>query len=176
MTAPYPSSHLSSMMMGRFGPSSIAGNSPTEGPGTGTAGMEQFRILEHTADVGFEAFGSTRQEAFVNAARALIYLIVDLEAIDAHEAVSVQVQGTDPESLLVNWLSELLYLHDAEGWLFRDFEILSLQEDSLSALARGEKFHSARHQAKLLVKAITYHQLALERTPEGWRAQVYVDI
>ncbi len=147
--------------------------------GRGDAGigpMRSFRILEHTADVGFEAFGPTREEAFVNAARALVYLIVDLDAIDPREEVPVQVQGTDPESLLVNWLSELLYLHDAEGWLFRDFKILNLQDDSLSALARGEKFHPSRHQAKLLVKAITYHQLTLERTPEGWRAQVYVDI
>jgi SHS2 domain-containing protein len=164
------------MMMGHLDCSSIAGTSPIERLRTGNAGMQPFRILEHTADVGFEAFGSTREEAFVNAARALTYLIVDLEAIDPREEVSVQVQGTDPESLLVNWLSELLYLHDAEGWLFRDFEILNLQDDSLSALACGEKFHRSRHQAKLLVKAITYHQLALERIPEGWRAQVYVDI
>jgi SHS2 domain-containing protein len=138
--------------------------------------MRSFRILEHTADVGFEAFGSTREETFVNAARALIDLVVDLDTIDPREEVTLQVQGADPESVLVNWLSELLYLHDAEGWLFRDFEIQNLRDDSLSAIARGEKFHRPRHQAKLLVKAITYHQLALERTPEGWRAQVYVDI
>ena len=138
--------------------------------------MQPFRILEHPADVGFEAFGTTREEAFVNAARALFYLIVELETIETREEVSVQVQGADPESVLVNWLSELLYLHDAEGWLFRDFEIQSLQDNSLSALARGEKFQRSRHQAKLLVKAITYHQLALEVTPGGWRAQVYVDI
>jgi SHS2 domain-containing protein len=90
--------------------------------------------------------------------------------------VALQIHGPDPESVLVNWLSELLYLHDAEGWLFRDFEIQSLQDNSLSALARGEKFQPSRHQAKMLVKAITYHQLALEKTPWGWRAQVYVDI
>jgi SHS2 domain-containing protein len=164
------------MMMGRFDLTAKAGKSPREGRKAGIAGMQQFRILEHTADVGFEAFGSTREEAFVNAARALTYLIVELDAIDPGEEVSVQVQGTDPVSLLVNWLSELLYLHDAEGWLFRDFEIQSLQDDSLSAVARGEKFQRSRHQAKLLVKAITYHQLALEETPRGWRAQVYVDI
>jgi SHS2 domain-containing protein len=76
----------------------------------------------------------------------------------------------------VNWLSELLFLHDAEGWIFRDFEIQSLHDDWLRARARGEKFQRSRHQAKLLVKAITYHQLALEKTPGGWRAQVYVDI
>ncbi|MGO8819153.1 MAG: archease [Terriglobia bacterium] len=138
--------------------------------------MEPFRILEHTADVGFEAFGSTREEAFVNAARALIYLIVELDSIDSREELPIEVQGADPESVLVNWLSELLYLHDAEGWLFRDFEIRSLHDNSLSAVARGERFQRSRHQAKLLVKAITYHQLALEKTPRGWRAQVYVDI
>jgi SHS2 domain-containing protein len=138
--------------------------------------MRQFRFLEHTADVGFEAFGSSREETFVNAARALTCLIVDLEAISLREEVTLQVQGTDPESLLVNWLSELLYLHDAEGWLFGDFKILNLQDDSLSALARGEKFRRGRHQAKLLVKAITYHQLVLAKTVEGWRARVYVDI
>ncbi|MFZ0960128.1 MAG: archease [Terriglobia bacterium] len=138
--------------------------------------MQEFRILEHTADVGFEAFGSTREEAFTNAARALIYLIVELDTIDPREEVAVQVQGADPESVLVNWLSELLYLHDAEGWLFRDFEIQNLRDNSLTAMARGEKFQPSRHQAKLMVKAITYHQLALEKTPGGWRAQVYVDI
>lgn len=164
------------MMKGPFEISSIAGKSPRERLRIGNAGMQQFRILEHTADVGFEAFGSTREEAFVNAARALFYLIVELDTIDPREEVWVQVQGADPESVLVNWLSELLYLQDAEGWLFRDFEIQSLHDDSLSALARGEKFQPSRHQIKLLVKAITYHQLALEETPRGWRAQVYVDI
>jgi SHS2 domain-containing protein len=138
--------------------------------------MEPFRTLEHTADVGFEAFGSTREEVFTNAARALMNIIVDLDTIEPREAVVLQISGPDPESVLVNWLSEMLYLHDAEGWLFQDFEIQTLHDTSLSALARGEKFQRSRHQAKLLVKAITYHQLTLERTPQGWRAQVYVDI
>ena len=138
--------------------------------------MQPFRTLEHTADVGFEAFGSTREEVFTNAARALVDIIVDLDSIQAVGEVSLQIEGPDPESLLVNWLSEILFLHDAEGWLFRDFEVRSLQDNSLSALARGEKYERSRHQTKLLVKAITYHQLALEKTPGGWRAQVYVDI
>jgi len=138
--------------------------------------MPEFRILEHTADVGFEAFGRTREEAFAHAARALMDLIVELETIELREDVPVRVQGEDPESVLVNWLSELLYLHDAEGWLLRDFEIRNLGDDSLIAVARGERFQQSRHRVKLQVKAITYHQLALERTSQGWRAQVYVDI
>jgi len=138
--------------------------------------MQSFRILEHTADVGFEAWGATREEVFAHAARALINLIVDLEAVNPREQVAVRIQGSDPASVLVNWLSEILFLHDAEAWLFREFEIQDLQDDSLNALARGEKFDRSRHQAKLMVKAITYHQLVLEESPQGWRAQVYVDI
>lgn len=67
-----------------------------------------FRIPEPTADVGFGAFGSTREEAFVNAARALIYLIVELDSIDPREEVPVEVRGADPEDVLVNWLSQAL--------------------------------------------------------------------
>jgi len=138
--------------------------------------MQPFRILEHTADVGFEAWGTTREEVFANAARALISLIVDLEAIAPREEITLEIHGPDLESVLVNWLSELLYLHDAEAWLFREFEVQNLGNDSLRARARGEKLERSRHEVKLLVKAITYHQLVLEESPQGWRAQVYVDI
>jgi SHS2 domain-containing protein len=144
-------------------------------PGDGCS-MEPYRVLEHTADIGFEAFGATRQEVFANAARALVDLIVSLDSVQSRDEVSIRAEGSDSPSLLVNWLSEILYLHDAEGWLFRDFEIKELSDHSLSAVARGEKFNRSRHQAKLMVKAITYHQLALEEAAEGWRARVYLDI
>lgn len=138
--------------------------------------MERFRVLEHTADIGFEAFGATREELFRNAGLALIDLIVDIDSIRPSEEVPLRVQGSDAPGLLVNWLSEILYWQDTSGWLFCDFEMVALEDLSLSARARGEKFDRSRHQAKLLVKAITYHQLALEPTTEGWRARVYVDI
>jgi SHS2 domain-containing protein len=138
--------------------------------------MEPFRILEHPADIGFEAFGPTCEEVFANAARALFHLILDLDSVEPRTEVAVQVEGSDPASLLVNWLSELLYLNDAKGWLFSEFEVERLDDRSLTARARGEKFECTRHRAKLQVKAITYHQLALERTAEGWQARVYVDI
>jgi SHS2 domain-containing protein len=138
--------------------------------------VEPFRILEHTADVGFEAWGAKREDVFANAARALFHLIVEPDSVVPRAEVSVQVEGREPADLLVNWLSEILYLHDAEGWLFRDFEVGALGNTALAAVARGEKIDRKRHQLKLLVKAITYHQLALEETSEGWRARVYVDI
>jgi len=138
--------------------------------------MQPFRVLEHTADIGFEAFGATRSEVFANAGRALMHLMVDLEAIVPREEVWLRAEASDMPSLLVNWLSEILYRFDAEAWLFRDFEFDELTEHSLAAMARGEKFDRRRHQLKLMVKAVTYHQLELKETEEGWRAQVYVDI
>ena len=135
-----------------------------------------FRVLEHTADVGFEAFGASREELFAHAAQALMHLVVDLDRIRPSRELAVNAEGSDPPGLLVNWLNEILYLHDADGWLFRDFRVQELRDTAITAVARGERFDRTRHQAKLLVKAVTYHQLALEETPSGWRAHVYVDI
>lgn len=140
------------------------------------ANVDFFRVLEHTADVGFEAFGATREELFAHAAQALIHLEVDLDRIWPLRELTVKAEGLDPPDLLVNWLNEILYLHDAEGWLFRDFSVKELGNTAITAVARGEKFDRTRHEAKLLVKAVTYHQLALEETASGWRAQVYVDV
>jgi len=138
--------------------------------------VDSFRILEHTADIGFAAFGSSREELFANAARALIDLEVDLDTIRPSRELTVKAEGSAWPDLLVNWLSEILYLNDAEGWLFRNFRVQELREKAISATARGEKFDRARHRVKVLVKAVTYHQLVLEETTQGWHAQVYVDI
>src|SRR5438128_12335992 len=92
--------------------------------------MEPFRVLEHTADVGFEAFGATREEVFANAGRALLFLITDLEGIEPRDCVGIHLQGSDPPSLMVNWLSEILYPYDAEGWLLRDLALHSLSDHS----------------------------------------------
>jgi protein archease len=138
--------------------------------------MSRFRILEHTADVGFEAFGSTLPQVFENAARALAHLIADAAMVEPRQEVRIEVEGTDPTDLLVNWLSEILFQHDAEGLLFHDFRVESLDDHAVSGIAWGEKIDPARHQTNLMVKAITYHQLSLQKTAGGWRAQVYVDI
>jgi protein archease len=138
--------------------------------------MSDFRILEHTADVGFEAFGRSLKEAFENAARAMFHLIVEESSVEPKEEVFIEITGISPPNLLVNWLSELLYLHDAEQWLFRDFNLKTLDDHAARGYAWGEKFNRARHRTNLQIKAVTYHQLSVEKCGEGWRARVYVDI
>lgn len=138
--------------------------------------MQPYRVLEHTADVGFETWGATREEVFARAALALQDLMVEVNTISPREEMVLRIEGEDASALLVNWLSHILYLFDAEGRVFHDIKVQHFEDRALEAVAHGENFDRARHAVKLQVKAITYHQLALEQTPEGWRARVFLDI
>ena len=138
---------------------------------------QPFRILDHIADVGFECTGKTLEALFANAAKALVHFFVDLETIKAREELKIEVTGEDKESLLVNWLSEILFLIDSDNWLLSDFRVSIRGTNSLSATVRGEKWNRSRHVPKLLVKAVTYHLLEISKVSgAGWQSRVFVDI
>ena len=137
---------------------------------------EGYRILEHPADVGIEAFGHTLAEAFEYSARGLTSLIVEPASVDRLEQRFVSLKGTDPENLLVRWLSEILYLYDGEDFLLSDVNISRLSEGELDATLVGEKLIEGKHKLRMDVKAITYHQLKVGETPEGVFLRVFLDI
>jgi SHS2 domain-containing protein len=139
--------------------------------------MEQgFRILEHPADVGIEAFGNTLEDAFKYAALGLTSIIVEPASVDPSEQRFVSLKGTDPENLLVRWLSEIIYLYDGEDFLLSDVNIQRLTHGELEAKLFGEKIIDGKHKLKMDVKAITYHQLKVEETREGVLLRVFLDI
>ena len=135
-----------------------------------------FEIINHTADIGIIAYGKNAGDLFVNAGKGLFNLIIDPEQVTASEAYIVEVKGEDREALLVNWLNELIYLFEAKGEVFKDFQIISIRETELKARAMGEKINPEKHRFHREVKAATYHQLRIEQTVNGWRAQVIFDI
>jgi SHS2 domain-containing protein len=135
-----------------------------------------FEVIEHPADVGFVAYGRTLEELFTNAALAMLSLACDLEGIEERERREVEAAGTDTESLLYAWLAEILAVWDAEQLAFRRVEVSHLAGGHVRGTAYGEKFDKTRHRAGTYIKAVTYHQLRVEQTPEGWRAQVYLDV
>ncbi len=137
---------------------------------------KDFEVLSHTADIGIIAYGDDLPEVFINAARGLMSIIVNFEEIEARRARNIEISAIDREALLINWLNELVYIIDAEQMLFKDFEVSSLTETSLKGKARGEKIDIGKHHVKIQVKAATYHQLKVEETAEGWRAQVIFDV
>ena len=134
-----------------------------------------FEVLEHTADTGIIAYGADLKQAFANAAIGLFSLIVDLGSVRETLELQVEVNAPDTESLLVEWLNELIYIFDVDNLLFKRFEIIELEAGRLRARAYGEKVETERHEIKLGVKAATYHMLRIEKN-NGYKLQVIFDI
>lgn len=134
-----------------------------------------FEILEHPSDLGIRATGGSLAEAFINAARGLLHVILEGGTLERSERL-VTLTASDKGHLLVRWLSEVLYLYDAEHFVPAAFRFTEFSDTSLRAEIRGEAFDGLRHQAKLDVKAVTYHQLALEEHPGRCQVTVFLDI
>lgn len=131
-----------------------------------------YEHLEHTADLALRFYGRDRHELFAHAAHAMFSELADLEAGGASSERQVAVRGMDYESLLVNWLNELLYLHETEGEVYSVFEIVKLSPRRLRAVAKGWQTQSVQ----TIIKAATYHQLAIEKTADGYTATVVFDV
>ena len=136
---------------------------------------KDFEIIDHTADVGIRAYGANMNEAFANAARALFSLITELDDVDEVLHRDTKLTAPDIESLLVEWLNELIYLFDVENILFKRFDITQLDNTRLKARSYGEKVDSSKHRLKMGVKAATYHMLKVDRG-DGCTVQVLFDI
>ncbi len=136
---------------------------------------KEFEILNHTADAGIIAYGASMNEAFANAAKGLFSLITELD--DVEEAIyrDIELTAPDEESLLVEWLNELIYLFDVENILFKRFDITELSDTHLKARSYGHKVDSSKHKIKIGVKAATYHMLKIDKS-NGIRVQVLFDI
>lgn len=135
-----------------------------------------FEILEHPADIGFRAYAASLPQLFAECAHALISLILDSSDIEPRQQLTLGVEGQDYESLLVNWLNEVLYSTDSQRLALGRFDITVLDETHLECTAFGEQRDPRKHPAKLIVKAVTYHQLRITHTVENWTADVYVDV
>ncbi len=135
-----------------------------------------FELLDHPADIGFRAFGSTLPELFANSALALLTIAAEPESVNPREQYSLSVCSTDREALLVDWLNEVLYWFDGKQVAFRNFTINRWEDTALDATGLGEPRDPVCHRSKLIVKAVTWHQLKIEERDGVWVAQVFLDV
>ena len=135
-----------------------------------------FRLLEHTADMGIAAEGETLGELFIQATLGLRRIVSASDDIRQETELRVELQAQDLEELLVNWLGELVFLLESRQFLPASCTFDRISKQQLSARIRGETVDPARHPLDREVKAVTYHQIRVEQTDDGWRAQVYVDL
>ena len=133
----------------------------------------EFEIIDHTADVGIKAFGKSINELFENAAKGMFHLIQGGSRVESIETHYIQLENRELDELLVDWLSELNFLHQTEMVLFSDFKV-QVGEDGLQAEVRGERLDNDIHKVQMEIKAVTYHML--EVNLENGFAQVLFDI
>ena len=131
-------------------------------------------VLEHTADIGIRAWGDSVETVFEQAAWGLAEILGAAAAGGNGDEHVVTASAGDREALLVDFLNELLLLHEREESAFTGIEILELSGTDLRALVRSVPLTGEPMGTGL--KAATYHRLALRKTDAGWEAEVYLDV
>ncbi len=137
--------------------------------------MGSHRLLEHTADMAIEVFGETLRDLFVEAGRGLREMICADAVAKGGKEKRIEVAGQDEGELLVNWLNEILFLFET-GFFPTDFAVAQIEGGKVRGSVFGEPFDPQRHPIEREVKAVTYHQLNVEQTEEGWKVTVFVDL
>ena len=135
-----------------------------------------YEIINHTADLGIVVKGGNIRELFVNAANAMSDLMVKAEVGEKGAKRRLIVEGEDLPDLMVRWLGEILYLFNGEHMLVRAIEIGSINPTRLQSTLSGVSLKKCRYEILREIKAVTYHQIAVEETAKGWVARVIFDI
>lgn len=141
---------------------------------------KKFEILDiTTADVAIAAYGKNINELFENAAIGMMSIITDVEKIENKLKKEIKVDALDLESLMFNWLNELLFYLDAYSLIFSKFKIKIEKIDDekliLHAICYGDKISGKNYEIKTHIKAATYHQLKIEKN-DFWKAKIIFDI
>ena len=118
----------------------------------------KFKFIEHTADVGVEAYGETIEETFKNAALGFLEIMTDTSKVEPKVKKEFSVESEDLKSLLYDFLEKFLFFHDSENLVFSKFKV-KIQGNKLEAEVWGEEFNKEKHEDKTSVKAITYHRM-----------------
>jgi len=137
---------------------------------------KKYKFINHTADVGIKVWGESLESLFENAAYSMFDILTELDKVKVKESLGVEIEGKRTDELLADWLRNLLYKFNGEGYLLREFNIEEISKKDLKAKVGGEKLDLSRHTLKTEIKAVTYHGLEVKKTSQGWEAQVIFDV
>ena len=126
-------------------------------------------------DLGIEITAPTRSELFRNAVLALADLLVEISSVKSIDARAVEVTGNDDVDLMHDLLTELLQLFAADNFIWRDAAVEE-RGRALYVIIKGESFDVAHMVPRGEIKAVTYHQMTVERATNAWRARIIFDV
>ena len=136
------------------------------------SGKAGYQELEHTADWQLKAWGADVPSLFEQAALGMVDLSGIQLAANPRVTKELRLEAPDREILLVDFLSELLYLGETENIGFDDFD-LQVEDAVLHAKIEGAPIESQTKE----IKAVTYHNLKIEERPDGvWEVNIVFDV
>ena len=135
-----------------------------------------YQIIDHTADLGIIVKGPDVKQLFIHAAQAMTDLMVEGDIRDKIAIRDVLVEGEDFPDLMVRWLGEILYLFVGENLIVNLIEVKSISPIQLKSTLTLARFEPEHHQILREIKAVTYHQIAVDKRDDGWEARVIFDI
>ena len=148
------------------------GQSPAETGLTATAN-EGYEEIEHTADVALRVRARSLEKLFCLAARGMFALMTDASGVATASEIALDVTASDRETLLVNWLSELLFQHEMTGQVFREFDLTITPGWQLRGKARGGP---SQMEMRKHIKAVTFHDLRIDEHDDVYETTVVFDI
>jgi SHS2 domain-containing protein len=131
----------------------------------------RFEEVEHVADAALRVYGGDWKALLTNAALGMFSLISDWNDTPLSTEREIYLRSLDSETLLVYWLTELLYLHEIEGVVYVDFDVLDASPNSLQAIAKG----TSQWRPRTAIKAVTFNDLTIAKTDEGYMATIVFD-
>ncbi len=138
----------------------------------------KYRYLEHTADLKFQAFGFTLEEAFINAAYAMFNYLIDPEKIKPINKYEITKEAETKEALLYDFLDELIFLIDTKGMVLSRIDFIKIEEIAngfkLRCVLFGDSYKN--YQIHGDIKAVTYHEMEINDSPGNVIIQVVIDI
>jgi SHS2 domain-containing protein len=134
------------------------------------------REIEHTADLGFEVDAPTLTELFERAGLALLGMMIDLARLEPAERIELAVEADDVEMLLHDWLQDLLVRFQTQGFAACEIALAAVSDRRLVGNAAGRRIDPLRDALYTEIRGVTYHQLAVRPTADGWWARVILDV
>ena len=138
--------------------------------------QKPFQIIDHTADIGLIAYGETIQQLFSNAALGMFNLMIKTNHIAESTQHEIKLRSPDRESLLIDWLNELLFVYYTRHIVLIRFNFELLSETTLKATCFGATLNPEKRTLLREIKAATYHMLSIDETDSGYKAEVIFDI
>ncbi len=138
----------------------------------------KYEYLDHTADLKIRAHGSNLEEAFVNTAVAAFDFLTDTSRVAKKLEKKVSIKANRVESLLYDFLEELLFMLDTDGLIVSEIKDLKIIQDkdefSLQCSALGDSYKN--YEIKGNIKSVTYSEMKIEKTKDTYVIEVVLDI